>query len=171
MMLLYTQYPSGVAVPSGYHVICSVTCVNVAGTKRILTNRFCPNIIRDLVKLKKSQKIQEKLGLGGPYPPTSIQFFFILKHVQQKNNTEKHQISKKKDKSELGLDAPTHPPTSEFFSDFWFFFQLYKTPKLLLNIRHHETISNINRGLLGPIIKKWDTSTRMSIWIYQTIWL
>ena len=61
--------------------------------------------LRGLVKFKK---IREKLGLAGPHTPTPYPIFF-LKHVQQKNNTEKHLISRKKDKSELGLDPPPHP--------------------------------------------------------------
>ena len=45
----------------------------------------------------------------------------------KKKHHKKHNISRKR-KSELGLDTTTHPPTSEFFSDFWLFIKLDKTP-------------------------------------------
>ena len=48
-------------------------------------------------QVKTNPRIREKLALVGPHPPTPLSIFFYFgKHVEQKNDTEKHKISKKR---------------------------------------------------------------------------
>ena len=94
-----------------YHRILSASIVSAKG--------FC--------QVKIIQKIRKKLGLVRPHPPTPLSkvlYFFenILQNENNTENTKKHKISKKK-KSSWGL---THLPTSEFFLDFWNYFNLTK---------------------------------------------
>ena len=59
-----------------------------------------------------------------PPPPLSIFFIFFWNIWKHENNTKKlNKISPKNKNPSCGL---THPPTSEFFSDFWIFFNLTK---------------------------------------------
>ena len=80
-----------------------------------------------LSSLKKSKNPRKtRINQTPPTHPLSI-FYFILEtsgnmKTTQKN-TIKHNISKKNYNPSRGL---THPPTSEFFSDFWIFFNLTK---------------------------------------------
>ena len=57
------------------------------------------------------------------------------KHVQEQKTNKNTQLAKKKRKSELGLDPPTH---FGVFTDFWIFFQFDKTPKRELRARQRQ---------------------------------
>ena len=66
--------------------------------------------LRGLVKLKKSKNPRKTPIVQIP-STTRLSIFFIYfgNMYNEKNNTKKHNISKKK--SELGLEPPTRPPT------------------------------------------------------------
>ena len=82
---------------------------------------------RGFVKLKKSQKFEKNSDWPDPtHPPLYPIFFFWGNMFNKKNTTKnrkKQKNSTKKNNPSWGL---THPPTSEFFSDFWNFFNLTK---------------------------------------------
>ena len=60
----------------------------------------------------KKYKNPRKIRIGQTLPTPKS---FFLKHVQQQRTTQKKNISTKKKNPSWGL---THPPISEFFSDF-----------------------------------------------------
>ena len=68
--------------------------------------------LRDLVKLKKFQKSEKNWDCPDHTRRTILLIFFW------KQTTQKTQYFQKKRNPSWGL---THPPTSEFFSDFWIF--------------------------------------------------
>ena len=74
-------------------------------------------LIRGLVKLKKlkSEKISDWSDLA--YPPPYPFLICFLKHVKQQKKKKK-KFPPKKENLSWGL---THPPTSEFFSEFLIF--------------------------------------------------
>ena len=79
-------------------------------------------------QVKKNPKIREKLGLFRQHPHTILYnflFFFetFLNMKTTHKNTKNTKYSKKIKNPSWGL---IHPPTSEFFSDFWNFFNLAK---------------------------------------------
>ena len=109
--------------------------------RKELTKRSC--------QVKTIPKIREKLGLIRIYPPTPYPIFFffgnIWKHENNTENTHKHNISKKKLKSELGLDPPTH---FRVFLGFLDFFQLDKFHKTCM------TFSYFKKNLVSSIHTK-----------------
>ena len=90
---------------------------------------------------KKSKNPRKTRNNQTPPTDPTIHFFFfnIWKHENNTKNTKKHNISKKKNPS-WGL---THPPTSEFFSDFWNFFNLKKTLNQLIPLKINNGRSSI----------------------------
>ena len=89
------------------------------------------NILIDLVKLKKFQKSEKNSDCPENTNPPAYTIFW--KHVRGKKQHKKHNIAPKKRNSSWGL---THPPTSEFFSDFFNYFNLTKPlSKKMLNRR------------------------------------
>ena len=84
-------------------------------------------------QVKNIPKIREKLGLSRPHTPTRLSIFLIFfGNMYNEKTKQKNTIFPKKRHPSWGL---THPPTSEFFSDFWNFFNLTKplTKKILRN--------------------------------------
>ena len=80
---------------------------------------YLTHMLRGLVKLKKIDKSEKKLGLSRPQPPTRLSIFFIfLETCTTTKTTQKTQYFKKK-KSELGLDPPTHFRVFLGFLDFF----------------------------------------------------
>ena len=80
--------------------------------------------LRGFVKLKKNQKIREKLGLATPHAPTPISIFLIffgnMYNRNKQQNTHKNTTFQKKKKSFRVGAWPTHP-LSSFSRIFWFF--------------------------------------------------
>ena len=77
------------------------------------------DVTKGSCQVKKIQKSEKNSDWSDLKNPTPLSNFFFLKHVQQKTNTEKHQIFQKKDKSKLGLDPPTHFLVFLGFLDFF----------------------------------------------------
>ena len=84
-----------------------------------------------VLQVKTNLKIQEKLGLFRPHPPTPYPILFFFEtfgnmkttHKKNKKNTT---FPQKNYNPSWGL---CHSPTSEFFSDFFIFFNLTKPVK------------------------------------------
>ena len=90
---------------------------------------WTPHCLRGLVKLKQIQKLEKNSDWTDPIPYPIFDFFLNIR--KNENNTKKQKNSPKNKNPSWGL---SHPPTSEFFSDFWIFltWQNPLAPVLLL---------------------------------------
>ena len=107
-----------------------------------ITTSITTTILRGLVKLKKSKNPKNT--------HSSIHFFFETCTTTKKTFLRK--------KTSCGL---THPPTPEFFSDFWYFFSLTK----LLSRSNSLSNNSINDALysVSHYINRTRTKTTTKI--------
>ena len=78
-----------------------------------------------LVKLKKNPR-KTRIGQTPPTHPNINFFYFYFKTIGNMKTTQKNTQKKKSPQNLNPSWGLTHPPTSEFFSDFWIFFNLPK---------------------------------------------
>ena len=119
------------------------------GEHLTILRRFCwPS--RGIVQLKKSKNLRKTRIIQTPptHPLSNFLFFSnVWKHENNTKKQKKKNISKKKYKPSWGL---THPLASEFFSDFWIFFNLTKPLSLYVlkvGLKPHSFHFNLPHNL------------------------
>ena len=110
--------------------------------------------LRGFVKLKNFQKSEKNSDWSDPTQPPPYPFFYFFGNTwKYENNTKNTKFPKKIKNPSWGL---THPPTSEFFSDFFIFFNLTKP----LN---YQIINNcwVNVGHLRFLTFLWSNNGQL----------
>ena len=121
-------------------------------------------LLRGIVKLKNFQKSEKNSDCPDNTHPPAYPIFIFWKHVQRQKQHKKQNISKKK-KSEWGL---THPPTSEFFSDFLIFLNLTKPLRAGARGLEYFYFVQFKNTSPPPLVIEWRPPYLKVV--YQFIW-